>query len=90
MARRKKARGRYDWSKRSPKTKSERQKMPKACFLAPGSRSYPICPTGTRGRRVVDCEGTRAAYSRAKQYKKIKVAAKAKRVASRAGCKWAK
>lgn len=55
------------WKSRAPRHVAERRAMPKACFLVPGRRAYPICATGTRDRVQVDCGGLQAAYNRARQ-----------------------
>ncbi|MCP4204218.1 MAG: hypothetical protein GY769_20065 [bacterium] len=68
---------------------STRKKMPKSCFLDQKNRKYPVCAKSVRGRQRVSCKGTLAAYQRARQQKKQKLANKAIRIGKRNGCSWA-
>jgi hypothetical protein len=67
------------WKKLSPGV-TERRKMlatcGKRCFLGP-KMSYPIC---VRGTCKVDRRGVQSAYNRARQYKRVSVATKAKQI----------
>lgn len=78
------------WRRRAPKTKSEREALYARCgakaFLDPKKLKFPIMAKS--GSCVVDCEGLRAAKSRAGQYKHRKVKAKAARMGKRAACHW--
>lgn len=86
---------RVGWPRRAPKTRQARRKLMAkcgpVCFLAPGGE-FPVCRkvSKARGKCVVDCEGVRAAYARARQYKRTTIAAKALQLACRSGCGWAK
>ncbi len=86
MAAKKKKRG--SWSAKAPSKITERRKMPKSCFLDRKGLKYPICPRGTRGKQKVSCQGLEAAYKRARQQGKKKLAAKARRLQKRHGCKF--
>ena len=71
-------------------TKGERAKVAKKCgsrcFAGP-NRSYPMCSKDSRVCGT-DCMGARAAFSRARQYKKPKIALKAAKAGKKAGCSW--
>lgn len=79
------------WSARAPKTMRQRRALLARCgrraFLDPANLKYPVMAKS--GRCVVDCEGLRAAKSRAGQHHKRKIKSKASRMASRAACCWA-
>jgi hypothetical protein len=83
------------WKKRAPKlTTARRRKLyqcGKGCFLVPGREGdrprYPICPTGSC---TPTCQGTLAAYKRARQQHAQAVARKAVAKGKRMGCGWAK
>jgi hypothetical protein len=87
----KRARSTKGWRRRAPKTKRERDALYTRCgakaFLDPQRRKFPVM--AKLGPCVPDCEGVRAAYARAKQYKYGKAAGKAKRLGVRAACRWA-
>lgn len=94
------AKARTGWSKRSPRTREARRavkaKCGTSCFLKPsgdgGAGSFPICRNlkSSRGKCVVDCQGVKAAYTRARQFGHNAVAKKALKAACKAGCGWAK
>jgi len=79
------------WSRRAPKTKREREALYARCgakaFLDPKNLKFPVMAKA--GPCKPDCAGVKAARSRAKQYRRGKIAGKAKRLASRAACRWA-
>lgn len=91
-------RAKTGWSKRAPSTRTARRalkaKCGTACFLQPrgdgGAGAFPVCRklTATRGKCVVDCQGLKAAFSRARQYGHARVAQKAVKAACRVGCAW--
>lgn len=87
----KRARTTKGWRARAPKIPSERRELYARCgakaFLEPKNLKFPVM--AKTGPCVVDCEGLRAALSRAKQYRHPKAAAKAKRLGKRAACHWA-
>ena len=72
------------WRKRGPMRLSQRRKLPKRCFLLPGKLGFPVCTK----RGVYDCEGMRAAFARARQTQRPKVAREAAKLACKLGCKW--
>lgn len=78
------------WRKLAPKIPSERRALLARCgtkaFLDPRKLKFPIM--AKKGPCVADCEGLRAAYARAKQYRHPTAAAKAKRLGKRAKCHW--
>jgi hypothetical protein len=90
-AKHKSARTTKGWRKLAPKTPHERRALLARCgakaFLDPKNLKFPVM--AKTGPCVVDCEGLRAAKSRAAQYKHRKVGAKAKRLGKRAACHWA-
>lgn len=69
------------WSKRAPKTMKQRRALLARCgtkaFLDPKNLKFPIMAKS--GPCVPDCGGVKAAYSRARQFKRSKVSAKARR-----------
>ena len=76
------------WKSRSPKrTKGTREKMKKkhgsACFLDPKNLKYPVCNPRTG---AYDCGGIRAAKSRAAQFHKKSIEAKADRLWKKGKC----
>jgi len=79
------------WSRRAPKTKRQREALYARCgakaFLDPKNLKFPVMAKS--GPCVPDCAGVKAAYSRAKQYHRGKTAGKAKRLGTRAACRWA-
>ena len=91
------------WGKRAPKTQQQRRRLLERCgpraFLDPANLKYPIMAKS--GRCVVDCQGLRAAKSRAGQMKSearrarrspakfIKLEKKAQRKGAGARCRWA-
>jgi hypothetical protein len=87
----KKARSTKGWRRRAPHTKSERRALMARCgskaFLDPKHLKFPIM--AKNGPCVPDCEGIRAAKSRAAQFHHRKAKAKATRLGSRAACHWA-
>jgi hypothetical protein len=74
------------WSRRAPKTKGEREALYARCgakaFLDPKNLKFPVMAKS--GPCVPDCAGVRAAKTRAAQFKRRKVGAKAKRLSTRA------
>jgi len=75
-----------------PKRRKQAAKHGDKCFLTKKRTKtgltdygYPVCNTAGR----VTCQGTEAAFRRAKLQKNGKVAAKAKRKARSLGCGWA-
>lgn len=76
------------WRTRAPKTKGERSALYMRCgakaFLDPTNLKFPIM--AKHGPCVPDCEGVRAAKSRAGQYHRGKIAKKAARISKRAAC----
>lgn len=89
-AKHKMARSTKGWRKLAPKTPTERRKLLAHCgakaFLDPKKLKFPVM--AKHGPCVVDCEGLRTAYARAKQFHHTKAAGKAKRLANRAACAW--
>jgi hypothetical protein len=89
-ATRRKAKTTKGWGKRAPKTKKQREALLKRCgpgaFLDPKNLKYPIMPKS--GKCVIDCQGLRAAKSRAGQYHHRKLERKASKLASSAACAW--
>jgi hypothetical protein len=79
------------WRKRAPKTVSERRALLARCgskaFLDAKNLKFPVM--AKTGPCVLDCEGVRAAKSRARQFHHGKVATKAVRMGRRAACHWA-
>lgn len=79
------------WGKEKPQLRSDRKKSYKncgsRCFLEPSQLKFPIC---SKGSCKVSCKGLSAAYSRARQHRKIypHTAAKAIRIAKSHGCEW--
>lgn len=80
------------WRKHAPKTKSQREALFARCgrraFLQPDKLKFPIMRK--TGPCVPDCEGIRAAKSRAGQYHHRGVKAKANRLGKTAACHWAR
>lgn len=78
------------WSKLAPKKPSDRRALLARCgtkaFLQPSKLKFPIM--AKTGACIVDCEGLRTAYARAKQFKHPSVAAKARKKAKAARCSW--
>ncbi len=71
-----------------------KKKCGSVCFIDPagnrGAGSFPVCRklSSTRGKCVIDCEGLRAAFARARQYKHGVYARRAIKLACKSGCKW--
>lgn len=69
------------WRARAPKTRRERRALKRRCgaraFLDPDRLMFPVM--AKHGRCVIDCEGARAALSRARQFQHPRFAAKAAR-----------
>lgn len=86
----KSARTTKGWKKRAPRTPHERRALLAHCgakaFLDPKNLKFPVMAKS--GRCIVDCEGLRAAKSRARQFHHAKVAVKATRMGKRAACHW--
>jgi hypothetical protein len=86
------ARSTKGWRRRAPHLKSERKALHARCgakaFLDPKRLKFPIM--AKHGPCVPDCEGIRAAKSRAAQFHHRHAAAKAERLGKRAACHWAK
>ena len=80
------------WRRASPKNPSDRHALLKRCgrkaFLKPNDLKFPIMPK--KGQCIPDCQGLRAAYARAKQFKHRQIASKAKSAANRVACDWAR
>lgn len=80
------------WTKRAPKTRTQRRSLLTTCgakaFLEPDAKPAPKFPIMT-SNCVVDCAALRAAMGRAKQYGYQAVAARAYRKAKKAACVWA-
>ncbi len=79
------------WRKQAPKTIRERiavrDRCGGKCFLQPGVMAFPICP---KRSCKVSCQGLRAAYSRARQTHRQKVARAALIRACHMKCPWTK
>jgi len=77
------------WHKHAPKTKSARERLKdrcgSKCFLQPGTLAFPICPTN---RCAPACEGLLAAFVRARQTHRAKVARLATIRACHMKCDW--
>ena len=77
------------WRKQAPRTNPERRisymKCGRKCFLQPGTLAFPICP---KKSCKISCQGLRAAYARARQTKRPKVARLALIKACHAKCTW--
>ena len=81
---------RKSWRKKAPKTNPDRQITAQKCgaakcFLDPKRLGYPIC---AKSSCKPSCQGLRAAYARARQRHKQKVARKALQRACRLSCTW--
>lgn len=80
------------WGGKTLQRKSTRQKMKRecgsGCFLEPAKLAYPICRPTARKVCKPDCQGIRAAFSRARQQKNTAVAKKALAKAKQFGCGW--
>jgi hypothetical protein len=68
--------------KRSPikwksPSRSQRENMPKKCFLMPEELKFPICKPGSS---VIDKSGLHAAYVRAREWGYVSVASKASKL----------
>lgn len=94
MARRMRvAKDRKGWPKRVPNRLFLRRplkaKCGSKCFVGKGT-SFPVCQklTYSKGKCVLDCEGLRAAFARARQTGRKAVARRAVRKACRASCTW--
>jgi hypothetical protein len=57
------------------------------CYLSPRKLKYPVCK---RSSCKPSCQGTRAAFMRARQQHDSKVSKKAVRLGKRLGCGWAR
>jgi RNAse (barnase) inhibitor barstar len=81
---------RPSWSKRAPRTISERRKLlekyGRRAFLLPDELKFPVVDPKT-GR--YDCSAILAAFRRARQYGYRDVSQKALALAKRLGCEWA-
>jgi hypothetical protein len=85
---------RRTWKKAAPKLTTQRRKMlyhcGQSCFLVPGKEGerpkYPICP---KTSCKPTCQGTMAAYKRARQQHAQAVAKKAIQKGKRLHCPWA-
>lgn len=77
------------WRKQAPKTNPERimvrQKCGVKCFLMPKTLGFPIC---AKDSCALSCQGLRAAFSRARQTHRSKVARKALIKACHLKCAW--
>lgn len=78
------------WRKQAPKTNPDRQIVAKKCgaakcFLDPKRLGYPIC---SKTSCKPSCQGLRAAFSRARQQHKRKVARRALIQACHMACPW--
>lgn len=89
------AKDRAGWKRRAPSRLFQRRplkaKCGSACFVGKGT-SFPVCQKlqTSKGKCVLDCQGLRAAFARARQTRRGKVAKAALRKACRAGCTWPK
>lgn len=85
------ARSTKGWRKRAPYLKSERRALLARCgakaFLDAKHLKFPVMAKD--GPCRIDCEGLRAAKSRAAQFHHRKVAVKVERMGKRASCRWA-
>jgi hypothetical protein len=90
-ARNRRAKSTKGWAKRAPKTKAERKALKARCgagaFLQPGKLAFPIM--AKTGPCVPDCEGLRAAKSRAAQFGHRAIAKRAARAGKSRSCRWA-
>ena len=79
------------WRKQAPKTIRERGNLRNRCggkcFLQPKTLAFPIC---AKNSCKVSCDGLRAAYSRARQFRRSKVARLALIRACHMKCTWTK
>jgi hypothetical protein len=80
------------WSKSAPMTKRDRERLalrckPAKCFAKPKTRSYPMCRKKSNVCRV-DCDGAKAAFSRARQQGDDQVAKVALKAGIKNGCSW--
>ena len=77
------------WRKQAPRTNPERmmlhQRCGNKCFLEPKRLAFPICP---KTSCQPSCQGLRAAYARARQGHRPKVARGALIRACHMGCEW--
>jgi len=74
------------WSKKAPSYKQRTEMMKKCgrkCFLGP-KKSFPICSKNTC---KVNTKGVYAAYVRAREYKKTRIANKALKILNKTGVK---
>lgn len=81
------------WGSRKPRRKRERGGLLARCgcraFLDCSRLKYPFMSKAS-GKCRVDCQGLRAAMSRAAQYHHPQLVAKARRIGHAAGCRWAR
>lgn len=84
------------WSRAAPRRVPQKLRLFRRCgrgaFLAfnkhdPAASGFPI--VAARGGCKPDCRGLRAAYARARQFGRSRIASAAKRRAVSAGCSWA-
>ena len=78
------------WTKTVPKTKKARRALMDKCgaraFLDPKWLKFPI--VGKHAGCKPSCSGLEAAFKRARQYHRAKIAKKARQLAKRAKCAW--
>ncbi len=72
------------WRELVPKTKKERQSLPRKCFLDPNNLKYPICAKHTR---KPSCIGLRAASRRASLQRNASIHKKAEDLLTSHNCK---
>ena len=85
------ARSTRGWRARAPHLVSERRALLARCgakaFLDAKRLKFPVMAKS--GPCKIDCEGLRAALSRARQFRHARAGAKARRMGARARCHWA-
>ena len=71
------------WHKAAPYTRKQRMRMMtrcgNKCFLGP-NMSFPVC---TKGTCKINKKGVQSAYNRARQFKRTRIASKAKSMLKR-------
>ena len=77
------------WSNIPPAGSKERDKWPSHVFLDHTNRKYPY-KKYVNGKWKISCAGLLAAYRRANMQGNASIASKARNLAVRYGCPWAK
>ena len=77
------------WKNIPPVGSKKREEMPSHVFLDPANKRYPY-KKYVNGEWKVSCAGLLAAYRRANMQGHTSIANKAKNLAVRYGCPWAK